>query len=97
MPNKRSLNQTRLPRFKSDKEAADYFDTHDTTELAETLPAVRGPIIDGRKPLKPISLRLPAETITAAKRVARQKGIGYQVLLRIWITERLAKERRRAS
>ena len=87
----------RLPRFASDEEAAEYFDTHDTAELAETLPEVPGPIIDERRPLKPISLRLPVETIAEAKQVAFGKGIAYQVLLRMWINERLAEERRRAS
>lgn len=87
----------KLPRFRSDEEAADYFDTHDTADLAQALPEVPGPIVDARTPLKPISLRLPPETITEAKRVARQKGIAYQTLLRLWINERIAKERPRAS
>jgi hypothetical protein len=97
MARKRALKRARTnPRFRTDEEAAEFFDTHDTSELLDTLPEV-GPIIDGRKPLQPISLRLPAETILAAKRVARRKGVGYQVLLRMWITERLNQERRRAS
>ncbi len=87
----------KLPRFRTDEAAAEFFDTHDTSELAEALPAVPGPIIDERRPLKPISLRLPADTIEAAKRVAREKGIAYQTLLRMWITERLGEERKRAS
>ncbi|MBI4570958.1 MAG: hypothetical protein HY723_03340 [Chloroflexi bacterium] len=86
-----------LPRFRTDEKAAEYFDTHDTASLAETLPVVPGPIVDARRPLKPISLRLPTETIAEAKRVAREKGIAYQVLLRLWINERLAEERRQAS
>jgi predicted DNA binding CopG/RHH family protein len=86
-----------LPRFQTDEEAARYFDTHDTSALAETLPQVPAPVVDARRPLKPISLRLSPEAIAAAKRVARQKGVGYQVLLRLWIAERLAEEQRRAS
>jgi predicted DNA binding CopG/RHH family protein len=100
MPAKGTARKTRpptLPRFRSDEEAAEYFDTHDSSDLAQTLPEVAGPIIDARRPLKAISLRLPSDAITAAKLVARDKGVGYQTLLRLWITERLAKERRRAS
>jgi len=100
MPGKGTASKTTtpaLPRFRSDEEAAEYFDTHDTSELAETLPEVAAPIIDARQPLKAISLRLPAEIISAAKRVAREKGIGYQTLFRLWIAERLAEEERRAS
>lgn len=40
------------------------------------------------------SIRLPREMITKLQRVARRKGdIGYQTLLKIWIAERLEKER----
>lgn len=39
-----------------------------------------------------ISLRLPLETIAALKRVAAQRGLPYQTLMRSWITERLARE-----
>ena len=62
-----SSAKQRMPKFRSDREAAAYFDTHDTAGLAEDLPAVPGPIIDARQPLKPISLRLPTETIAAAR------------------------------
>lgn len=97
MAGKRALKRARkIPRFRTDEDAAEFFDTHDTSELLESLPEA-GPIIDARQPLKPISLRLPSETIAAAKRVAQRKGIAYQALLRMWITERLTQERRRAS
>jgi hypothetical protein len=97
MASSRVSSPKRPPRFRSHREAGEYFDTHDTAELAEDLPEVPGPVVDAREPLKPISLRLPTETISAAKRVAHRKGIAYQALLRMWITERLDKEARRAS
>jgi predicted DNA binding CopG/RHH family protein len=97
MAGKRGVKRPpKLPRFRSDEEAAEYFDTHDTSAFLDALPEA-GPIIDARPPLKPISLRLPPETIEEAKRVARRKGIAYQTLLRLWIHERIDRERRRAS
>lgn len=94
---KREVKKQTFPSFRSDEEAAAYFDTHDTADLAETLPEVPGPIIDARPTLKPISLRLPSEAIAEAKQVAERRGVGYQTLLRIWIVERLGRERRRVS
>jgi predicted DNA binding CopG/RHH family protein len=38
-----------------------------------------------------ISLRLEAEDIERAKRLARRKGVPYTVLLRMWIKEKLAE------
>lgn len=97
MAGKRVLKPAKkVPNFRTDEEAAEFFDTHDTSELLDALPEV-GPIIDARPPLKPISLRLPPETIEEAKRVARRKGIAYQTLLRLWIHERIDRERGRAS
>lgn len=38
---------------------------------------------------KPISIRLPVRVIDKLKQVSLQKGIGYQALIRIWLTEKL--------
>jgi predicted DNA binding CopG/RHH family protein len=42
---------------------------------------------------KPVTLRLEESQIVAAKRAAQRMSIPYQTLLRMWIAERLAKER----
>ncbi|MGH3452286.1 MAG: CopG family antitoxin [Haloechinothrix sp.] len=41
-----------------------------------------------------ISLRLPPEMIDSVKRVAEQRHLPYQTLMRSWIGERLADEER---
>ena len=46
----------------------------------------------GGENMELISLRLPLDTIAAVKRVAAQRGLPYQTLMRSWITERLARE-----
>lgn len=38
---------------------------------------------------KPISIRLPVQVISKLKQVSLQKGIGYQALIRMWLTEKL--------
>ena len=38
---------------------------------------------------KPISIRLPVRVIDKLKQVSLQKGIGYQALIRMWLTEKL--------
>lgn len=39
---------------------------------------------------KPISIRLPVRIIDKLKQMALQKGIGYQALVRLWLTERIS-------
>ncbi|MBI2067873.1 MAG: hypothetical protein HY539_04295 [Deltaproteobacteria bacterium] len=38
---------------------------------------------------KPISIRLPVRVIDKLKQVSLQKGIAYQSLIRMWVTEKL--------
>jgi predicted DNA binding CopG/RHH family protein len=39
-----------------------------------------------------ISLRLPAQALQIIRELARRKGVGYQILLKQWIDERLREE-----
>lgn len=40
---------------------------------------------------KPISLRLPVVVLDKLKQISLQKGLGYQALIRSWITERISE------
>jgi hypothetical protein len=42
-----------------------------------------------------ISLRVPAPMLTILKEFARREGIGYQVLMKRWLDERIRAERDR--
>ncbi|MFQ5829795.1 MAG: CopG family antitoxin [Candidatus Methylomirabilia bacterium] len=93
--------QPRIPQFKDDREAADFWAAHDSTpylrELRETgvkaSAALRRRVAARAAAKKPVTLRLEPRQIAAAKRVARRKSIPYQTLLRMWIAEALARER----
>lgn len=93
--------QPAFPTFKDDREAADFWATHDSTphvgklrEVAvKVSPALRRRVAARAAAKKPITLRLEPRQIEAAKRVARRKSIPYQTLLRMWIAEGLTRER----
>jgi len=97
---------TPLPRFRSDKEAADYFQTHSVADvwnqLLEAKPgraskALEKSIRERHTAAKsPISIRLDAEQIAAAKKIAAAKSVGYQTQLRMWIAEGIRREAKRA-
>ncbi len=40
---------------------------------------------------RPISIRLPIRVLDKLKQVSLQKGIGYQSLIRLWVTEKLQR------
>jgi predicted DNA binding CopG/RHH family protein len=89
----------KIPAFRSDREAAEYWAKHDSASYARDLPAVAvkaSPALRRRvvaRAKKPVTLRLEEGQIAAAKRAAERMSLPYQTLLRMWIAERLAKER----
>ncbi len=82
----------KTPKFASDQEEADFWDTHDSTNYMDDTVEIDAVIIDARPNKSPISLRLEPETIARLKEVAGRKGIGYQTLIRMWVLERLNSE-----
>jgi predicted DNA binding CopG/RHH family protein len=90
----------KIPSFKDDREAADFWAAQDSTPYLRDLrevpvkvsPALRRRVAERAELKKPVTLRLEPSQIEAAKRVARRKSIPYQTLLRMWIAEGLTRE-----
>lgn len=90
----------RIPAFRNDREAADYWAKHDSAGYAKHLPTATLKVsptlrrrVAARATKKPVTLRLEERQIAAAKRAAERRSLPYQTLLRMWIAERLAQER----
>ena len=105
---KKKLTPAKMPllRFRSDEEAADYFQTHSVADVWNQLPqvepakaskALQKSIRERHAAAKsPISIRLDPEQIAAAKKIAAAKSVGYQTQLRMWIAEGIKREAKRA-
>ena len=84
----------RIPKFKSEKEEADWLYAHRKEIEAEfrkekkTKTLTVQQIIE-RERTKPISIRLAVGDIERAKQRARAQGIGYQTLIRMLVHESL--------
>jgi predicted DNA binding CopG/RHH family protein len=95
-----------LPKFQSDQDAAEYFESHSVagvwdrlSEAPQAKPsaALARKIRDRHAAAKsPISLRLAPEQIAAAKHIAAAKSVGYQTQLRMWIADGIRREGKRA-
>jgi predicted DNA binding CopG/RHH family protein len=81
----------KMPKFHSEQEESDFWDTHDSTDYLDNLPEIDARFVDVR-PKTMVSLRLQPELIEQLKVLAKQKGIGYQTLIRMWLMERLDDE-----
>ncbi|MGA2196122.1 MAG: hypothetical protein ABSH40_12710 [Bryobacteraceae bacterium] len=106
MKKKLSPAKAPLPKFPSDRDAAEYFESHSVAGVWNRLSqapqvkpsaALASKIRDRRAGAKsPISLRLAPELIAAAKHIAAAKSVGYQTQLRMWIADGIRREGKRA-
>ena len=91
-----------IPKFKNEQEEAKFWETHDTVDFWDDteeanekleLSAELAKTIKNRKARKrPLTLRLEQRQIDIARAIAYKKGIGYQTLMRMWITEGISRE-----
>ncbi|MFQ6028904.1 MAG: CopG family antitoxin [Dehalococcoidia bacterium] len=80
-------SKSRIPEFASIEEEAEFWDTHDTTDFGDEFKPVR--VRFAKNLSEGITIRLDPETLRKVRELAKEKGIGPTVLMRIWIMERL--------
>jgi predicted DNA binding CopG/RHH family protein len=95
-----------VSKFRSQKPAAEYLETHSVAEVWDQLPEQKQAkpstalkkLIQERhaKAKSPISIRLVPEQIEAAKKIAATKSVPYQTQLRMWIAEGIRREAKRS-
>jgi predicted DNA binding CopG/RHH family protein len=87
----------RIPKFKSEKEEAEWWDAHPdvVTELflqakkegrLRRLPPARGAT-------KSVTIRLAVNDVEAAQELAHKRGVPYQTLIKMLLHQALEKER----
>jgi predicted DNA binding CopG/RHH family protein len=84
------------PEFRSEDEEREFWATHDSTEFIDWRSAKRRAFPNLKPTLRTISLRLPVHMIKDLKVLANKRDVPYQSLLKVFLAERLEKERRRA-
>jgi predicted DNA binding CopG/RHH family protein len=88
-----SKAKTQIPKFKNEDEERLFWASRDSTDYVDWSLAKRVQLPKLRPTLKTISLRLPAAMIEDLKVLANQQDVPYQSLLKVYLTERIAKER----
>lgn len=87
-----------IPRFESEDDEAEFWDTHSTVDYledseplsVEVSPDLKAAVQARAK--QRVTLRLERSQISAAKAIARKKGLPYQTLIRMWIHEAIQRE-----
>ena len=85
-----------IPEFGSEDQERRFWAAHDSTEFIDWGAGVKRRLPKLKPTLRTISLRLPVSMIEDLKVLANQRDVPYQSLLKVFLAERLKKERRRA-
>jgi len=84
------------PELRSEGEEREFWANNDSTRFVDWQSAERRKLPNLKPTLRTISLRLPVSMIEDLKILANQRDVPYQSLLKVFLAERLKKERRRA-
>ena len=86
----------RLPKFKTEEEEREFWAKADSAEYVDWNSGERRKLTRLKPSLRTISLRLPVAMIEDLKILANRRDVPYQSLLKVFLAERLARERRSA-
>ena len=83
----------KLPEFKNEDEERKFWASADSTEYVDWQAGKRKRLVQLKPALRTISLRLPVSMIEDLKVLANRRDVPYQSLLKVFLAERLARER----
>jgi predicted DNA binding CopG/RHH family protein len=85
-----------IPEFRTEEAEREFWARADSTEYIDWGAAIRPAFPRLRPSLRTISIRLPVSMIEELKSLANARDVPYQSLLKMYLAERLAQERRPA-
>ena len=85
-----------IPDFRSEDDERKFWANHNSTEFIDWKAATRRRFPNLKPSLRTISLRLPVSMIEDLKVLANKRDVPYQSLLKVFLAERLERERRSA-
>jgi predicted DNA binding CopG/RHH family protein len=95
---KAKMKQVVIPKFSSEAKEASWWDAHRSEieseirqHVKQKQPLTLANLLHGAKSSQPITLRIPKEDLETARRLAAQKGLGYQTYIKMLLREALAK------
>jgi hypothetical protein len=83
----------KIPDFKNEDAERRFWATADSTEYLDWSAARRQKLVRLKPSLRTISLRLPVSMIEDLKVLANRRDVPYQSLLKVFLAERLERER----
>lgn len=87
-------NLKHIPNFKDEKEEANFWNTHDSSEYIDWKKASVNPSMPKLKPsTKTITIRVTESLLNSLKMIANKKDVPYQSLVKMFLDEKVKEER----
>lgn len=86
-----------IPKFRDEDEERAFWAEHDSADHIDWDRAGQPGLPKLKPSTRTISLRVPEGLLDELKSLANQRDVPYQSLLKIFLAERIAEERRRAG
>lgn len=87
MTTQKNKKISKIPRFKTRQDEAEFWDTHSFTDFLDELKPVR--VLVAKNLSDGITIRFDPKTLGHIRVRAQQKGLGPTQLIRMWVLERL--------
>lgn len=81
-----------IPRFRSEAEEREFWETHDSTDYVDWSKAKRVQFPNLKLSTQSISLRLPQSLLERIKVAANKRDVPYQSLIKVWLAEKIDAE-----
>jgi predicted DNA binding CopG/RHH family protein len=85
--------KSRIPRFRSEDQERAFWAEHDVVDYFDWDKAVSGSFPALKPSTTTISVRLPEAMLEELKALANERDVPYQSLLKVFLAERIARER----
>lgn len=92
-PTRRHRSKGPISAFREVEEAAQVWDTHDSVRFEPEFEDAADVQFVSAKPKRAITIWLKDDSLAALSKDARTKDLGHFTLVRMWIVERLQRER----
>jgi predicted DNA binding CopG/RHH family protein len=93
--NARRKKSEQVPKFETEDEEREFWAEHDVVDFFDWDHSVRGSFPALKPSTTTISLRLPKGLLEELKALANERDVPYQSLLKVFLAERIARERHR--
>ena len=92
---KKPVVKESMPKFRTEDEERDFWAEHDVVDYFDWEKLVSGSFPALKPSTQTISLRLPKALLEELKTLANERDVPYQSLLKVFLAERVARERGR--